>query len=146
MDRLFAVGLGLVVLIVPASARADGGPDVMQAFEKCKIVSDDPSIADRENGICVSATRDFVAALRLPADAASNQALADLIGMLSQLPWHADQRCDGDEDEIPEAMRIASQALVDQEQAVRIRELADLASQTCGTGPSIPVNVPASAD
>lgn len=146
MSRMFAAGLGLVLLVAPASALADGGPDFMPAFEKCKLVSDDPPIADRENGICVTATRDFVAALPLPTDAAGNTALTELIGRLLKLPWHPEHDCDGYEDEIPEAIRIASAALVDKDQALRIRTLADAESSTCGGSPAIPVDAPASAD
>lgn len=114
--------------IVTAAAPLDTAP----VYDQCKIVSDDPPIADRESGLCVTATRAFIAGITQPT-AASDEVITDLVVKLAELPWVVEDQCDEYDDEIPEAIRIASTALIDGKQAERLLEVADTMVEQCGT-------------
>jgi len=143
-----SVSVGLVALLLAGGAHAATPLDYAPVYEQCKIVSDDPPIADRESGLCVTATRSFIAGIPEPKDAASDQAITDLVVKLAELPWVTREDCDKYQEEIPEAIRIASTALIDIEQAKRLQEVADTMVDQCGTGvtASISSDAFASAD
>ena len=128
----FSVSIGLASLLLAAGAQAATPLDYGPVYDQCKIVSEDPEIADRESGICVTATRVFVAGIPRPGNAASDQALTELVIELAELPWLTEEQCDAYEEEIPEAIRIASEALLDREQAGRFVEVADTMIEQCG--------------
>ena len=69
-----------------------------------------------------------------PGSAESDEAITELVVKLAELPWVVEEECDEYEEEIPEAIRIASKALVDQQQATRLFEVADTLVEQCGTG------------
>jgi hypothetical protein len=100
---------------------------------QCETVATTPEIADPASGICVTATREFVASLSgLPAEAVQQQ-LADLVVALAVLPEGGAQ-CETFDDEIAEAIRIASTATTDPEQAAQFNEIAQTVVDQCGTG------------
>lgn len=124
----------LVATLLAGSVQAATPLDYGPVYDKCKMVSEDPPIADREDGICVTATRAFVAGIPQPASPESDNAITELVVKLAELPWVSEDECDKYEDEIPEAIRIASTALIDAEQAGRLVEVADTLVEQCGTG------------
>ncbi len=144
----FAVSATLVAIVLATGAEAATPLDYAPVYAECKIVSDDPAIADREAGICVTATRAFVAAIPQPAGTETDQVITDLVVKLAELPWVVEDQCAEYDDEIPEAIRIASTALADQLQAERLVEVADTMVENCGTGvtASISPDALASAD
>ena len=139
----------VAAFLVAGSAQAAAPLDYAPVYDQCKIVSDDPEIADFDSGLCVTATREFVAGLGQQKDALSDEALTELVVELAELPWVIEEECGEYEDEIPEAIRIASVALTDNEQAERFLEIADTMAEQCNTGGTAAILSPddlASAD
>lgn len=135
MFRVLASAAAFVATLLSAAAVQAASPlDYAPVYDQCKIVSDDPPIADMDIGICVTATRAYVAGIPQPKNAESDEAITELVVKLAELPWVTEEQCDEFEEEIPEAIRIASAALVDDDQATRLLEVADTLVEQCGTG------------
>jgi hypothetical protein len=100
---------------------------------RCEEVSQNPEIADRESGICVTATRAYIASLSGLSPSAVDQKLADLVIELAVLPVGGVQ-CEEFDDEIAEAIRIASTASADSEQRAQFLEIAATVIDQCGAG------------
>jgi hypothetical protein len=129
-----AIATVLLIALFAISGRAFAAPlPIGPVYDQCRVVSENPEIADREAGLCVSATRGLVAAIADPKDADSDQSLTDLVVQLAELPVTPDQ-CREFDDEIAAAIRIAATALIDSEQAERFDEVADTLVDECGTG------------
>lgn len=135
----------LVAILFSGAAQAASPLDYAPVYDQCKIVSDDPPIADMESGLCVTATRAYVAGIPQPLNAASDEAITELVVKLAELPWVTEDECDEYEEEIPEAIRIASKALVDEKQATRLNEVADTMVEQCGTGVTASISADALA-
>ena len=91
-----------VAAVDPSVTLADVGGVISQ----CEVVAADPEIADSGNGICITATRSFLAAV-LPGQEESIQELVVKLLELSQLF----PECDEFDDEIATAIREAAAKL-----------------------------------
>lgn len=129
MRKFLAAVVGVVGMATAAFAQDASialPPELQFTYGECVKVSEDPAIADIENGICVTATRALMVSLvPAPPSDERDQKLTDLVIALAELPRPLRQQCEEYEDEIAEAIRIASTTTGNPDQAARFLEIAD---------------------
>jgi hypothetical protein len=120
-------------------------PTYADVIARCTEVSRDPSIADPNNGICVTAARAYVSDVQGLDAQAVDTALADLVVTLGQLPrGDANGECTPFADEIAQAVIILSQSSSSTEQRGPIVEIAQTMIDDCtDTGTAALGNIPA---
>lgn len=102
-------------------------------IDKCVEVSENPDIADPTDGICVTETRTYLGSLEGLPDAEVDTKLTDLVVALGELPRAGGRTdCNGFDDEIAQAIRIASESSPDSLQQERILVVAQTIVETCG--------------
>jgi hypothetical protein len=113
MFKMAAVFTAVAGLSAPVMAQdvAAVDPNVTLAqvsgvVSQCEVVASDPEIADSANGICITATREFLSAV-LPGQVEPIQDLVVKLLELSQLF----PECDAFDDEVGTAIREAAARL-----------------------------------
>jgi hypothetical protein len=149
--RLFAICLALAPFAAAAQdAAPTSNPSTLPTYAdliaKCTEVSKDPSIADPNNGICVTAARAYVGAVQGLDAQAVDTALADLVVTLGQLPrGDANGECTRFADEIAQAVIILSESSSSTEQRGQLVEIASTLQDDCAdTGTAALGDIPAS--
>lgn len=121
---LFAMMAGSAVAQdVAAVDPTVGLPGIQPVVGQCEIVAAAPETGDPTDGICIGATRSFVAGLAgLPVTEA-DQSIANLVLALAPLAQN-DATCNAFDDEIAEAIRFAGASASTPEQLAQLNEIA----------------------
>jgi len=98
-------------------------PATSAVYDPCKAVSDNPEIADVQDGICVNAARGYLASLQGTDPGEADQALADAVAAIAALAM-ADTECNVFDDEIAAAIRILSTRSSSTDQMAPMEEIA----------------------
>ncbi|WP_423066144.1 hypothetical protein [Devosia sp. CN2-171] len=123
----------------PAAAQDTASVDAFAALPSsqpvvvnCIRVSEDPEIADPENGICVTAARAYVSAVQGLDAVAVDAALRQLVEILAELPRGTLEECRRYRDEIAQAIIILSESSSTREFRGQILQIAQSLVEDCG--------------
>jgi hypothetical protein len=153
--RKFVIALAVAAAAAPAFAQSTAvvdpaapvpGISVQQVVAQCELVAADSGTS--ASGQCVGSTQTFLDGLAAAEPAVRDQNITDLVVAIA--PLVQDDVCNAADEEVAQAIRLASTKASDPEQVKRLIEIADTveactSSATAAIEPEAPEPVPASA-
>lgn len=120
-------------------------PSVTDVVGQCEIVAADAGGAASASGLCLTATESFLAALEGRDPAVIDQSLTDLVVAIA--PLVQDDVCNEADEEVAQAIRLASTMASTPEQIAQLADIADTVAACEGTTAAVeaPEGDPASA-
>lgn len=98
-------------------------PQIQPVVGQCEIVATDPQGGDPAAGVCITATRGYLSALKGRDPAEADQAIADLVLALAPLA-QLSESCDVFDDEVAAAIREAAALSSSPDQQGRLLEIS----------------------